>query len=192
MSVLDEICKPDVRENPKNFHFCPRCGARLKKENHHGHTRLVCPKCGFIFYQNPVPAAGVLLRRNHDVLLVKRRFEPRAGLWSLPAGFMEYGETVEETAVRELKEETNLDVVLTRLFGVYTGCDDPRNQAVLIVYEGKITGGQLRPGDDASDVRFFPLDALPKEIAFEAHKRVLDALKEEVLRAKKSPNAPKE
>ncbi len=120
------------------------------------------------------------------VLLVKRKFEPRAGLWSLPAGFMEYGETVEETAVRELKEETNLDVRLTRLFGVYTGCDDPRNQAVLIMYEGDIVGGHLKAGDDASDVRFFPLNALPPEIAFEAHRRVLDDLKAK-LAAEKQP-----
>ena len=177
MSVLDSLCKPEVRENPKNFKFCPRCGAPLKKENHHGRIRLVCPNCGFIFYQNPVPAAGVILRQNHGVLLVKRKFEPRAGQWSLPAGFMEYGETVEETAVRELKEETNLDVRLTRLFGVYTGCDDPRNQAVLIVYEGEIVGGELRPGDDASEVRYFPLGALPEDIAFEAHRQVLEDLK---------------
>ena len=180
MSVLDDSCRPGVRENPKNFKFCPRCGASLKKENHHGRIRLVCSDCRFIFYQNPVPAAGVILRQNHDVLLVKRKFEPRAGMWSLPAGFMEYGETVEETAVRELKEETSLDVKLTRLFGVYTGCDDPRNQAVLIVYEGEIVGGKFHPGDDASEVRFFPLDALPQNIAFEAHRRVLEELRQKL------------
>jgi len=176
MSVLDSICAPEIRQNPKNFKFCPRCGARLKEENHHGRIRLVCPKCGFIFYQNPVPAAGVILRRGRNVLLVKRKFEPRAGMWSLPAGFMEYGETVEETAIRELKEETNLDVRLTRLFGVYTGCDDPRNQAVLIIYEGEIIGGKLCPGDDASEVKFFPLTNLPEDIAFEAHRQVLNEL----------------
>ncbi|HDL78348.1 MAG TPA: NUDIX hydrolase, partial [Bacteroidetes bacterium] len=135
----------------------------------------------FVFYQNPVPAAGVILLQNHNVLLTKRKYEPRANKWSLPAGFMEYGETVKETAVRELKEETNLDVKLTRLFGVYTGCDDPRNQAVLIVYEGEIVGGELRPGDDASEAKFFPLTDLPEDIAFEAHRRVLEELKAKVI-----------
>ena len=183
MSVLDSICAPEVRQNPKNFHFCPRCGAHLKEENHHGRIRLVCPKCEFIFYQNPVPAAGVILLPGNSVLLVKRKFEPRAGMWSLPAGFMEYGETVEETAVRELKEETNLDIKLTRLFGVYTGCDDPRNQAVLIVYKGEIVGGELRPGDDASEVNFFLLTNLPKNIAFEAHRQVLEELSQKLDKA---------
>ncbi len=184
MSVLDSICSPEIRQNPKKFRFCPRCGARLREENHHGRIRLVCPNCGFIFYQNPVPAAGVILTRDNNVLLVKRKFEPRAGMWSLPAGFMEYGETVEETAVRELKEETNLDVKLIRLFGVYTGCDDPRNQAVLIMYEGSILGGELRPGDDASEVHFFPLDDLPEEIAFEAHRKVLEELNQKMRETK--------
>lgn len=140
--------------------------------------RPQCPACGFIHYKNPAPAAGVLLVEDGGILLVKRKFEPRKGFWSIPAGFLEFDEDITECAVREMKEETNLDVTLTRLFNVYSAFDDPRTAALLVIYMGKRTGGALRCGDDASDVRYFDLNALPEPMAFRAHSRALDELKE--------------
>jgi ADP-ribose pyrophosphatase YjhB (NUDIX family) len=86
---------------------------------------------------------------------------------------MEYGETPEHCAVRELREETGIRARLKGLFGVYAGFDDPRVRAVLILYVAERDGGRLKPGDDAIEARFFPPYGLPREIAFESHRRAL-------------------
>jgi len=139
----------------------------------HGRPRATCPACGFIHYRNPVPAAGVILPGPRGVLMVKRKFEPAAGAWCLPAGFMEYGETPERCAVRELAEETGLSARITRLFGVYAGLDDPRVRTVLILYMAERLGGRLKPGDDAIEARYFAASSLPTSIAFASHRRAL-------------------
>ena len=156
--------------------FCPRCATAMVSADDHGTVRPTCPKCGYIWYRNPVPAAGVVLVEKGRVLLVKRRWDPRAGSWCLPAGFMEAGETPEQTALRELEEETGVIAQLTGLFGVYAGFDDPRVRAVLILYAGVSTGGTLRAGDDAIDLAWYPLDALPDDLAFASHRQALAEL----------------
>lgn len=122
----------------------------------------------------------MILRRDHQVLLVKRKFEPRQGTWSLPAGFLELGEAPEQCAVREAKEETNLDIEVGSLYGVFPAMDDPRSQVVLIVYRCNIIGSNVHPGDDAVDAQFFQLDELPPEISFTSHRKVLSALRKEM------------
>ncbi len=155
------------------FRYCPRCATPLQKRDDHGQRRPVCPLCGWVHYRNPVPAAGVILERDGCVLMVKRRYEPRAGAWCLPAGFMEYGETPEHCAVREMQEETGLQVRLTGLFGVFAGLDDPRSRAVLILYTAQRESGRLRAGDDAIETRWFAAARLPRAIAFAAHRQAL-------------------
>ena len=164
--------------NPKKYNFCPVCGASLlEKYITEEHTnRLVCKQCDFIFYQNPVPAVAVILQNKNEILLVKRKYPPRIGDWTLPAGFMEYDEVPKETAIRETKEETNLDIIITGLFDIFPAFDDARAHVVLIVYRAKILGGDLSPGDDASDVSFFSMNDLPENIAFSAHREVLATL----------------
>lgn len=156
--------------------FCLRCGARLVSRDDNGSLRPTCPACGLVHYRNPVPAAGVILTRPGEVLLVRRRYAPREGAWCLPAGFMEYGETPERCARRELFEETGLRARLTGLFGVYAGLDDPRVRTVLILYTADRMGGRLVPGDDALAAKFYPLARLPNAIAFESHRRALAEL----------------
>jgi len=156
--------------------FCLRCGTRLVLRDDNGSLRPTCPNCGLVHYRNPVPAAGVILTRGSEVLLVRRRYAPREGAWCLPAGFMEYGETPEHCARRELLEETGVRARLTGLFGVYAGLDDPRVRSVLILYTGERVGGRLVPGDDATAAKFFPLARLPRAIAFESHRRALAEL----------------
>lgn len=161
---------------PRNYSFCPRCGGHLNERYAEGRDRLVCEKCGFIFYQNPVPAAAVILQQNRRILLVKRKFEPRIGEWSLPAGFIEWGESPEQTAIREVQEETGLNVAVRSLYGVYRGKDYPAYEILLVVYRGEILSGELRPGDDAIEAQWFELAHLPANIAFQLHRNILAEL----------------
>lgn len=140
-----------------------------------GRRRRVCPACGFIHYLNPTPAVGVLILRAGRLLLVRRKYPPHPGLWSLPAGFMEYGESPGECAARETLEETGLRVKVGKLVGVYSGRDDPRTHAILIVYRGMVLSGKPRAGDDASEMGWFPVDRLPR-LAFRAHRRAIGDL----------------
>ncbi len=159
------------KDNHSGYTFCPFCQSRLVEKLLDGHQRLVCPsdECDFVFYQNPVPAAGAIIVEDNRILLVKRAHPPRIGWWCIPAGFMEWNEHPSQTAVREVCEETGLNVTLRSFFEVYSGNDDPRNNAVLLLYLADRIGGELRAGDDAQDVRFFSFDQLPYDIAFESH-----------------------
>ncbi len=148
----------------------------MNKRFAEGRDRLVCENCGFIFYQNPVPAAAVILQQNRRILLVKRKFEPRAGEWSFPAGFVEWGEGPEQTAIREVQEETGLNVAVRSLYGVYRGQDYPDHEILLVVYRGEILGGKLQPGDDALEAQWFDLAHLPESIAFRLHRNILAEL----------------
>lgn len=165
--------------HPESFRYCPACATELVNQDEHGVMRPTCPVCGFIHYRNPVPAAGVLLNTEHGLLMVRRRFEPRAGAWCLPAGFMEFGETPEACAVRELFEETAIVGRVTRLFNVYAGADDPRTRAILIVFVAEHVQGTPTPGDDAIEAAYVSLDAPPLPIAFHSHVRALEEFRAE-------------
>ncbi|MCR4437546.1 MAG: NUDIX domain-containing protein [bacterium] len=166
------------------YRFCPACGETLRRRELEGRERLVCSECGFVHYENPVPAVGVVVVDDGQFLLVKRKYPPRQGMWSLPAGFMEVDETPTETAVREAREETGLDVRVGPLLGVYAGDDDPRVRVVLIVYGAEIVGGKLVAGDDAEDARFFPVSKPLPEMAFASHCRVLQEAARQVKQGK--------
>lgn len=163
----------------KTYRYCPLCGDSLEERfvELEKQKRITCRSCEFIHYQNPTPAAGVIVVTSGDVLLVQRKYDPRKGLWTFPAGFVESGESVSMCAIRETKEETNLDVEIIRLFDVYTAFDDPRAAVVLILYLAKQVGGELRPGDDAIDARFFSLSEPIDDIAFRAHRHALGDIK---------------
>jgi 8-oxo-dGTP diphosphatase len=172
---IDEQLLFDRKNDFLGYRFCPRCGRELEKKFLDGQQRLVCTgeSCDFIYYHNPIPAAGAVVIKEGKILMVKRSVMPKRGWWCIPAGFMEWSEHPTETAVRELKEETGLDVKLKSIFEIYSGQDDPRMNAVLILYLASVNGGEMKAGDDAMDVRFFGFDELPEKIAFESHHRAL-------------------
>ncbi len=164
---------PSGYSDPGRPRFCARCGGALTGEPRGGRDRPVCPACGWVYYARGALGAAVAIVALEGILLVRRAHEPYVGQWMLPAGFVEYGEFAEESAVREAEEETGLEVKLTGLWGLYFGTDDPRNVSHLAVYGARIVGGAARPGDDADELGFFGRGALPAEIAFQGHRRAL-------------------
>ena len=167
--------------NPYDFSHCPKCGSRLRTSILEDVPRLQCENCLFIFYQNPVPAVAAIVLRHGELLLVRRKYVPRVGYWCLPAGFVEYSETVKEGLIREVKEETNLDIEVGEVFDVYSTNDDSRHNIVLIVYWANVIGGELKPGDDATEVANFPLHGPIPDLAFASHKEAIKRLQQEYL-----------
>ena len=148
------------------MNYCPRCAHPLMDKFLFGRMRRVCPGCGFIFFRDPKVATGVLVEQDGKALLVRRAVDPKQGWWCIPSGFVEHDEAPEEAALRECEEETGLEVRLTGLLDVYHYRSDFRGSGILIVYRAEVVGGELLPGDDASEARFFDPDQLPREIAF--------------------------
>jgi 8-oxo-dGTP diphosphatase len=124
--------------------------------------RDICSVCGRVFYQNPLPAAAALvlddLRR---VLLVKRKYPPGEGMWCLPIGFAELGETIAEAALRELLEETAVTGRVVRLIDARSSYGPFYGDVLVVTFEVEKLLGVERPGDDAEEVEYFPLDRLP-------------------------------
>lgn len=176
------------------FVWCPRCRAKMGVGLEGGIERPTCPDCGFVQYLNPAPGAGVVLLRDGKVCLVQRRFEPKSGQWTLPTGFMEWDETVEQTAVREVKEETGLDVDLTGLLAVESGILPPDRPVLVTFFTGREIGGELQAADDAAAAGFYDLEELPGPIAFATHRKVLARVRAGLLAGAEptEPTEPKE
>jgi 8-oxo-dGTP diphosphatase len=157
--------------------FCPLCQAPLLMEGVAGRVRPRCTECGLVLFKNPAcAAAGVVLDERRRVLLIRRAIEPFQGQWALPAGYQEIDEHPIETVRREVQEETGLLVEPYRLIDLIFIPDDPRKPANLAVYLCRCQGGLLAAGDDASEARWFALDALPAEIGFDNRARILEPL----------------
>ena len=107
--------------------------------------RLICVSCGEVVFLNPKVVAAVVVEMDDKVVMVRRRTGVGAGKWSIPAGYVDRGEVVEEAAAREIREEAGLDVEITGLLGVYSR---PADKNVLVVYEGKVVGGGLTAGHE--------------------------------------------
>lgn len=120
--------------------------------------------------RNPYPTVDIVIEARGGIVLVRRRNPPHG--WALPGGFVDYGESVEDAAVREAREETGLDVELVALLGVYSDPDrDPRFHTMSTVYVGS-SAGDPRGGDDAAEARVFPVGELPDDLAFD-HERII-------------------
>lgn len=142
--------------------FCARCGQSLHEREIEGRVRLACSSCTYIHYRDPKVAVGVVTARAGAVLLTRRNHEPKMGLWSFPSGFVDAGEQVEDAAVREVKEETSVDVRIDRLLGVFSQAGNP---VIFIAFAATVIGGEPEPGPECMAVDFFPRERMP-ELAF--------------------------
>lgn len=158
---------------PLEWNFCPTCGVKLV-ETHDGQShRPHCADCYRFFYHNPIPAACCFVRRNEDELLfVQRSVEPRKGLWTLPGGFVETGETTAEAAIRELEEETALIGKVAGLVGASSRPSRLSGGIVVLGYLVDEWEGDPVADTDAMDLGFFTKENRP-EIAFEVHRDLI-------------------
>ncbi len=146
--------------------FCSNCGHAITRRVPQGDTRArdCCDQCGAIHYVNPRPVVGTIPVWNDLILLCRRAIEPRHGFWTLPAGFMEVGETAGEGALRETREEACARVELGPLF---TMIDLPRVEQLHIFYRARLLDLEFAAGAETLEVRLFPEQAVPwEQIAF--------------------------
>lgn len=155
--------------------FCPICASPLVIRTQMGEDRPSCPACGWVHYEDPKVATGVLVVMENQLLLVRRVMEPLIGHWSIPAGFVNAFEDPREAALRECREETGLEIRLCGLFDVFYGREHPRGSDILLVYRAEVTGGTLTAADDADEVGWFSLNDLPP-LAFESTRKILARL----------------
>ena len=158
----------------QGFKYCPRCRAKMVDKHVYGRERRVCPDCRFVQFIDPKVSTAVLVEQDNKILFVKRSMDPAKGSWCFPGGFMEIGETAQQTAIRECKEESGLDIEITGLIDVYY-YEDYRGSGVLIMFKGQVIGGSLLAGDDAADVQFFSTGNLPENIVFDSNIKALAA-----------------
>jgi ADP-ribose pyrophosphatase YjhB (NUDIX family) len=138
--------------------------------------RQVCVVCGRVHYRNAKPCAGALVTRGGRLLLVKRSIEPYLGCWDIPGGFLEADELPGAGAIREVREETGLEVRLTELLGFYMdrySYGDDGVHCLNVYFLAEVVGGEEQPADDAADLAWFAPDELPGAIAFEHARQVL-------------------
>jgi 8-oxo-dGTP diphosphatase len=159
-----------MRLTPK---FCSACGHTVDTREIAGHMRQICPACDRIHYRNPLPVAAALVRHaTGNVLLVRRAKPPHQGAWCLPMGFAEIGETIDQAAQRELKEEAGIDARIIRLVDAHSTLSEYYGDLLIVTFAMEKTGGTEIAGDDADDVRYFPVDDHPP-LAFTANERAL-------------------
>lgn len=157
------------------FKHCPACGTavdyRIPADDNR--ERAVCPACDAIHYQNPLNVVGTLPVWEEDgrVLLCRRAIEPRHGLWTLPAGFMELGETAAQGAARETVEEAGAQFEMERLLSVLSV---PRVGQVHLFWQARLLSDRFEPGPETIEARLFTEDEIPwDEIAFRTVRETL-------------------
>ena len=159
---------------PAIVKFCSACGSdriELRIPDGDNLPRHVCAACGVIHYQNPKVVVGCLPEWQDQVLLCRRAIEPRHGLWTLPAGFLENGETVAAGAVRETLEEASARVEIGEL---YTMISLPQISQIYMMFRARLVDLDFGPGPESLEVRLFREDEIPwEEMAFRTIGRTL-------------------
>lgn len=148
------------------MNFCSHCGQTVTLRIPQGDNlpRYVCDHCHTVHYQNPKMVVGCIPEWDEKVLLCRRAIKPRYGLWTLPAGFMENGETTGEGAAREAKEEANANIEIVSLYSMF---DLPHINQVYIMYRARLLDLEYRAGDESLEVALFAEADIPwEQLAF--------------------------
>lgn len=159
------------------FTYCPKCAGALKIISEDLQT---CTQCGFHLYNNPKATNALIIENEKGkILLAKRAIEPQIGQWDLPGGFINAGETLEESMQREAKEELGVNVTNLQYFASYTDTylyQEVVFPTLVFILTGKVNTAQLTAKDDISQIKFFDKNKIPfEDVAFES---VTQALKD--------------
>ncbi len=162
------------------FKYCPVCATPLVEKTVSNVPRPACPACGFILFLEPKLVTVVVVQHAGKILLGKRNMEPARGKWTFFGGYVDRGEKVEDAAIREVKEETNLDVQLDKLLGLYSEKDISH---VLVAYAASVIHDDIHSlapqPEEITELAFFSLDEIP-ELAFAFDSQILEDWKTNV------------
>jgi ADP-ribose pyrophosphatase YjhB (NUDIX family) len=149
------------------YRFCPRCGSALERRRLKPTepARLVCTRCGFVFYLDPKIAVGTIIRaQSSRIVLVRRAIDPGYGKWVFPGGYVDRGESLTTAAVREAREESGLDVRLDGLVNIYSYAG---RAPVIVVYAATALGGEIAIDDESLESGEFDAEEIPwSDLAF--------------------------
>lgn len=154
--------------------FCSACGSEMveKIPPDDDHVRAVCTSCRHVHYENPKLVVGCLALWEDKILMCKRNIEPRKGKWTLPAGYLENGESVQDGAVRETLEETRAKV---RITGPYRMFNIVFVHQIYLMFLARLGAPDFGPTNESTEVRLFGIDEIPwDDIAFEVIRRTLE------------------
>jgi len=156
------------------YKFCPLCKYSLRKRRIDGRWRLMCQKCGWIHYKNPLPVvACAAINKEGSILIAKRNLDPGKNRWALPGGFVESGESTENACLRELKEETGIDGEIIRLIGVYTQRTQIYGSLLLIGYAVNAINEDIFLNNELKEAKFTGQRFLPY-IPFLTHRKIIE------------------
>lgn len=157
-----------------DIEYCTGCGAptELKIPSDDDHVRSICTRCGRVHYDNPKMVVGCIPELNGQVLLCKRNIEPQKGKWTLPAGYLENGESVQDGAVRETREETMADVENIEPYRVFNIVSVHQ---VYFMFRADLISDNFGPTSESSEVRLFQEKDIPwDEVAFRSIRKTLE------------------
>ncbi len=162
------------------FKYCPACATPLLEKTVSHVSRPSCPACGFILFLEPKLVTVVVVQHGGKILLGRRNMEPARGKWTFFGGYVDRGEKVEDAAIREVKEETNLDVRLDALLGLYSERGNPH---ILVAYAASIINddiSEMAPQpEEISELALFALDEIP-DLAFAFDIQILEDWKKQL------------
>ena len=141
-----------------NRKYCHWCGCALVIKALNESDKHYCDNCDRFIFEDPKLAVVVLASKKDKLLLVKRAIEPKLGKWSFPSGYVDLGESVESAALREVKEETGMEIKINFLVGVYSSSTRP---LVLLAYGAEVSGGNVKLNHEVLDVEYFSPNSLP-------------------------------
>ena len=174
MPNQSERSSGDLADTPPVIKFCNSCGGATTHRTPEGDSlpRAVCDVCGLVQYQNPKMVVGCLATFEDRILICKRAIEPRHGLWTLPAGFMENNESASEGAAREAMEEANARVEITDLYTVYS---IPHISQVYMMFRARLIDPDVSAGAESLEVKLATEAEIPwDQLAFTMVRRSLE------------------
>ena len=154
-------------------HYCFQCGNSLEWRLIDYREREICPICGWVHYVQLKVGAAVIIEQDNKLLLLQRSYEPWAGSWMIPAGYVEADEAPKDAAKREVFEETGLKVELGELMNIYYFSDDPRGNGVAFVYKATKISGELHINGESNALQFFSWDEIPDYLTKGAHDKII-------------------